>query len=138
MDIRQDQADRFDNRIDVFGKTFLGLTVACARCHDHKFDAISAKDYYALFGFLESSNYRLVRFDSLEHNRRSSPIWPSCATSRANRQQRRSSSSTRGGHWRPTCWRREGVLAGPEFATDAMTATRVSWCGRGVQRDLPE
>ena len=69
MDIRQDQADRFDNRIDVFGKTFLGLTVACARCHDHKFDAISTKDYYSLFGFLESSNYRLVRFDSLEHNR---------------------------------------------------------------------
>ena len=45
VDIRQDQADRFDNRIDVFGKTFLGLTVACARCHDHKFDAISTKDY---------------------------------------------------------------------------------------------
>ena len=69
VDVRQDQADRFDNRIDVFGKTFLGLTVACARCHDHKFDAISTKDYYSLFGFLESSNYRLVRFDSLEHNR---------------------------------------------------------------------
>ena len=55
VDIRQDQADRFDNRIDVLTKTFLGLTVACARCHDHKFDAISTKDYYALSGFLESS-----------------------------------------------------------------------------------
>src|SRR5690348_18423419 len=51
-------------------KTFLGLTVACARCHDHKFDAISTKDYYALFGFLESSSYRLARFDSMEHNRK--------------------------------------------------------------------
>ena len=69
VDVSQDQADRFDNRIDVFGKTFLGLTVACARCHDHKFDAISSKDYYSLFGILESSNYRLVRFDSMEHNR---------------------------------------------------------------------
>ena len=69
VDVSQDQADRFDNRIDVFGKTFLGLTVACARCHDHKFDAISTKDYYSLFGLLESSNYRLVRFDSLDHNR---------------------------------------------------------------------
>jgi hypothetical protein len=70
VDIRQDKADRFDNRIDVLTKTFLGLTVSCARCHDHKFDAISQKDYYALFGFLESSGYRLVRFDALEHNRR--------------------------------------------------------------------
>src|SRR5262249_15146187 len=69
VDVRQDQADRFDNRIDVFSKTFLGLTVACARCHDHKFDAISTKDYYALFGFLSSSNYRLVRFDAWEQNR---------------------------------------------------------------------
>jgi mono/diheme cytochrome c family protein len=70
VDVRQDQADRFDNMVDVFGKTFLGLTVACARCHDHKFDAISTKDYYALFGFLRSSNYRLVRFDTMEQNRR--------------------------------------------------------------------
>jgi hypothetical protein len=70
VDIRQDEADRFDNRIDVMTKTFLGLTVSCARCHDHKFDAISTKDYYSLFGFLESSGYRLVRFDSREHNQR--------------------------------------------------------------------
>jgi Protein of unknown function (DUF1553)/Protein of unknown function (DUF1549)/Planctomycete cytochrome C len=69
VDIRADQADRFDNRIDVMAKTFLGLTVSCARCHDHKFDAISAKDYYALYGYLSSSNYRQVRFDSLEQNK---------------------------------------------------------------------
>jgi hypothetical protein len=69
VDVSQDQADRFDNRIDVFGKTFLGLTVACARCHDHKFDAITQKDYYALFGMLESCNYREVRFDAWRQNR---------------------------------------------------------------------
>jgi len=55
VDTRGDQADRIDNQIDVFGKTFLGMTIACARCHDHKFDAISTKDYYALAGFLQSS-----------------------------------------------------------------------------------
>jgi len=70
VDIRLDQADRFDNRIDVIGKTFLGLTIACARCHDHKFDPIPTKDYYSLFGFLESSHYRLVRFQSLEKNKK--------------------------------------------------------------------
>jgi cytochrome c553 len=68
VDVRADQADRFDNRIDVLTKTFLGLTVACARCHDHKFDAISTKDYYSLFGFLSSSSYRQVRFDALPDN----------------------------------------------------------------------
>ncbi len=76
VDVRQDQADRFDNRIDVMAKTFLGLTVACARCHDHKFDAVSQKDYYALFGLLEGSSYRQVPFDTLEHNRRgAAELW---------------------------------------------------------------
>jgi mono/diheme cytochrome c family protein len=55
VDVREDQAGHIDNRIDVFSKTFLGLTLACARCHDHKFDAISTQDYYAMAGFLRSS-----------------------------------------------------------------------------------
>ena len=70
VDIRQDEADRLDNMVDVFSKAFLGLTVACARCHDHKFDAISTKDYYSLLGFLESGNYRQVRFDTCEEHGR--------------------------------------------------------------------
>ena len=68
VDIRKDEADRFDNMLDVMSKTFLGVTVACARCHDHKFDAISTADYYSLSGFLQSSDYRQVRFDSIDHN----------------------------------------------------------------------
>lgn len=55
VDVRDNEAVRIDNQLDVFGKTFLGLTIACARCHDHKFDAISTKDYYALCGFMQSS-----------------------------------------------------------------------------------
>jgi hypothetical protein len=39
-----------DDRVDVTGKAFLGLTVACATCHDHKFDPIPTKDYYAMLG----------------------------------------------------------------------------------------
>ena len=70
VDIRKDESDRFDNMLDVMSKTFLGVTVACARCHDHKFDAISTADYYSLSGFLQSSDYRQVRFESIEQNRR--------------------------------------------------------------------
>ena len=46
-----DEQVRFtENQIDVVSKAFLGMTVACARCHDHKFDAISQTDFYALYG----------------------------------------------------------------------------------------
>jgi hypothetical protein len=48
--------DIVDDQIDVTGRTFLGLTLACARCHDHKFDPISARDYYALAGVFYSSH----------------------------------------------------------------------------------
>jgi hypothetical protein len=88
VDVRQDQADRFDNKVDVLSKAFLGLTVACARCHDHKFDAISTKDYYSLFGFLQSSHYRLARFDSMEHNRRiAAELWELRQKNRAKIQK---------------------------------------------------
>jgi len=70
VDIRGDETDRVANKVDVFSKAFLGLTVACARCHDHKFDAISTKDYYALCGFAMSADQRQVRFDTIEHNGR--------------------------------------------------------------------
>ena len=47
--------DIIDDRIDVVTKGFLGLTVACARCHDHKFDPIPTADYYSLYGIFASS-----------------------------------------------------------------------------------
>ncbi|MDZ4688458.1 MAG: DUF1549 and DUF1553 domain-containing protein, partial [Planctomycetaceae bacterium] len=55
VDIRAEECDTVDNQLDVIGKTFQGLTIACARCHDHKFDAIRQADYYAFAGFLQSS-----------------------------------------------------------------------------------
>ena len=63
VDVIADEAGRIDNQIDVMTKTFLGLTVACARCHDHKFDAISTADYYALSGYLQSSRRQLAMLD---------------------------------------------------------------------------
>lgn len=51
-----DERVRFtDDQINAFSKAFLGLTVSCARCHNHKFDAISQADYYALYGVLSSA-----------------------------------------------------------------------------------
>ncbi|MBI3880861.1 MAG: PSD1 domain-containing protein [Verrucomicrobia bacterium] len=47
--------DIIDDRIDLLGKTTMGLTLACTRCHDHKFDPLQQKDYYALHGIFNSS-----------------------------------------------------------------------------------
>ena len=47
--------DIADLQIDMIGKSFLGLTLACARCHDHKFDPIPQKDYYSVAGILTST-----------------------------------------------------------------------------------
>jgi hypothetical protein len=47
--------DVADEQIDTLGRAFLGLTVGCARCHDHKFDPISQKDYYAFAGLMRST-----------------------------------------------------------------------------------
>ena len=49
-------ADFVDEQLDVLGRTFLGLTISCSRCHDHKFDPISQEDYYALSGVFYSSH----------------------------------------------------------------------------------
>jgi hypothetical protein len=50
-------SDMVDDQIDTVGKAFLGLTLGCARCHDHKFDPISNEDYYALAGIFYSTHF---------------------------------------------------------------------------------
>jgi cytochrome c553 len=54
-DKEQSRLDIVDDQIDVTGRAFLGLTLACARCHDHKFDAVRTTDYYALAGIFRST-----------------------------------------------------------------------------------
>ena len=49
------EMDIIDEQLDTLGKAVMGLTLGCARCHDHKFDPISAHDYYALAGIFKSS-----------------------------------------------------------------------------------
>jgi hypothetical protein len=48
-------AEEWDERIDAVSRTFLGLTVSCARCHNHKFDPVTVEDYYGLAGVFASS-----------------------------------------------------------------------------------
>ncbi len=49
------RADIVDEQIDTFGRVFLGLSLGCARCHDHKFDPVPQRDYYALAGIFHST-----------------------------------------------------------------------------------
>ncbi len=55
IDRKKRMADIVDDQIDTVGRTFLGLTLACARCHDHKFDPIPTRDYYGLAGIFYST-----------------------------------------------------------------------------------
>ncbi|MSU62818.1 MAG: DUF1553 domain-containing protein [Pedosphaera sp.] len=64
VDVRANQSDIIDNQIDVLTKTFMGLAVACARCHDHKFDAIPTKDFYSIYGMIGSSRFAQRAIDS--------------------------------------------------------------------------
>jgi len=52
--VKQEE-DIIDEQVDTLGKTFLGMTIGCARCHDHKFDPLPQTDYYALAGIFKST-----------------------------------------------------------------------------------
>ncbi|MEX0728892.1 MAG: DUF1549 domain-containing protein, partial [Planctomycetaceae bacterium] len=88
-------SDMADDNIDVIGKAFLGLTLGCARCHDHKFDPVSTEDYYALAGMFYSShmlkelgakggNYTIER----------APLAPAAVVEKRNEQLRQIAEAT--------------------------------------------
>ncbi|MCA9147605.1 MAG: DUF1549 domain-containing protein, partial [Planctomycetales bacterium] len=56
-DIDKDMYLTHEDVIDNLGKNFLGLTLGCARCHDHKYDPVDSQDYYALYGIFESTRF---------------------------------------------------------------------------------
>ncbi len=58
------RADERHDRVDVVTRGFLGLTAACARCHDHKYDPIPTMDYYALAGVFASTSYHEYPHDA--------------------------------------------------------------------------
>jgi hypothetical protein len=60
--------EMLDNKIDAFSKAFQATTVACARCHDHKLDAVAQSEYYALSGVFMSSRWVANTLDLPERN----------------------------------------------------------------------
>jgi hypothetical protein len=62
-----------EDTIDTFGRAYLGMTLRCARCHDHKFDPIPTRDYYALYGIFSSTKFPYAgseEFQSMKFGRR--------------------------------------------------------------------
>ncbi len=69
VDTLDEQVKTVDSQIDVVSKAFQGLTISCARCHDHKFDPISHRDYYALYGIFASCRPTQLTIDVPERLR---------------------------------------------------------------------
>ncbi len=65
-----------EDTIDNLGRTFLGLTLSCARCHDHKFDPITTRDYYAIYGIFHSTRYPWPGIELDQHQRDLVPLVP--------------------------------------------------------------
>ena len=60
--------------IDTVGQSVMGLSIGCARCHDHKFDPVSMRDYYALYGIFESSRYPFPGSEQKQRVRSLAPL----------------------------------------------------------------
>jgi len=68
-------SDMVDDQVDTVGKAFLGLTLGCARCHDHKFDPIPQKDYYRLAGVFASTQRALRPFFDIDPKTETRFMW---------------------------------------------------------------
>ncbi|MBI1370754.1 MAG: DUF1553 domain-containing protein [Planctomycetes bacterium] len=65
-----------EDTLDNLGKGILGLTINCARCHDHKYDPISTEDYYALYGIFDSTRYPMPGIELLQAQQDFVPLIP--------------------------------------------------------------
>ena len=74
------EMDIIDEQLDTVGRSIMGLTLGCARCHDHKFDPISTEDYYALAGIFKSTR-------TMEHYTKIARWWENPIPSEEDRQR---------------------------------------------------
>ena len=115
--------DLADNRLDTLSKAFQATTVACARCHDHKIDAVSMRDYYALLGVLRSSRLVSHTLDAPQVNAEPrtrlrelksqlrplvADVWSRDAHAIA-RYLRAAQAKTRRSHQRPRAWPKDSI-----------------------------
>jgi Protein of unknown function (DUF1553)/Protein of unknown function (DUF1549)/Planctomycete cytochrome C len=63
-----------EDTIDNLGRSFLGMTISCARCHDHKFDPITTRDYYGLYGIFHSTRFPWPGIELDQHQRNFVPL----------------------------------------------------------------
>ena len=91
----QFRAEWSADAVDTIGAAFLGLTVGCARCHDHKFDAISQRDYYAMTALFAGSTEREIQLGSLFDVQTSTRSFPLLAQAEAYKQMARRGGSDR-------------------------------------------
>ena len=70
----QFEMDVVDEQIDTVSQAFLGLTAACARCHDHKYDPVSQRDYYALAGIFRSTDTKFGTVEMIQNNNASTLV----------------------------------------------------------------
>jgi hypothetical protein len=75
-DVRKDHFLTLEDTIDTVGKSVLGLTLGCARCHDHKYDPVTARDYYALYGIFESTRYAMSGCEKVKTQEHLVPLVP--------------------------------------------------------------
>jgi cytochrome c553 len=69
-DLHEDEARIFNDMINTASVAFQGLTVACAKCHDHKFDAITTADYYSMYGMFRSSRLNYASISAFDESHR--------------------------------------------------------------------
>lgn len=111
VDVKREESTIVESQLDALGKAFQGLTISCARCHDHKFDPVLQRDYYALFGIMTSSRVLMQQLeDPADFHREDETL----------RQLKGEVKSVIARHWK------EGLSAWAQRLNDARTALHAS------------